>query len=108
MYRKLAIIVLASMALTVTAGCGEVTTTEARKSFVKGLNADAKFPCKLTKISTDMRKVKMICDETTADEAAAALGKACDSFDRLDLRQVRIQAGEDKRKCIVADSCACQ
>ncbi len=108
MYRKLAVIVLASLAIASTAGCGEVTTTDARKTFVAGLNADDSFPCKLTRISPDMRKVRMICTDKNTADAAAAVARVCESFDRMDMRQIRIDAVDGKQKCVVADDCACQ
>lgn len=107
MYRILAIVAVLSFAVT-TSGCGEVTTTDARKSFVEGLDKSESFPCKLTKVSADARKLRMKCDKTSAADAAAAIKKTCDSFDRLDMREIRLVAGEVKQKCKVADDCACQ
>lgn len=108
MHRKLAALVVAAAWTASLGGCGEVTTTDARKAFVVGLNADEGFPCTLTQISADMRKLKMDCADVSADDAASALAKACPSLDRLDMREVRITAGQDKRKCDVTDDCACQ
>ena len=107
MRRTLAITV-ALFVVIALAGCGKVTTTTARKAFVKGLNSNKAFPCTLSAGGSDMRKLKAACKDASTDEAQTALRNQCAAFNEVGITRVQLKKGEQTLQCDVASDCSCE